>query len=333
MHAPSLATNYLGLKLSSPLIVGASPFCDNIDSASRLADAGASAIIMRSLFEEQIDYEQKALAYLLETPAESFAEATSYLPGFSEYQLAPDQYLKQIALLKKTLRIPVIASLNGHRPGGWTDYALKMEQAGADAIELNLYQLITDPRHSGDEIEADMLQTVREVAGSVKIPVAVKLSAFHTAPAQFALALEHAGAMGVVLFNRFYQPDFNLDELDVQPSLRLSDSTELLLRLRWLAVLSPLVRGSLSCTGGVHTKEDVVKALLAGADTVQLVSVLLKHGPGIMGLLREGLRLWMAEHDYRDVTQLRGALNLKRCPDPAAHERANYIKILQSWRV
>ena len=333
MHAPNLATSYLGLKLSSPLIVGASPFCDNIDSANRLADAGASAIIMRSLFEEQIDYEQKALSYLLETPAESFAEATSYFPAFSEYQLSPDYYLKQIALLKKTLRIPVIASLNGYRPGGWTDYAVKMEQAGADAIELNLYQLVTDPAQSGDEIEADMLQTVREVSGSVKIPVAVKLSQFHTAPAQFALALENAGAKGVVLFNRFYQPDFNLDELDVQPSLRLSDSTELLLRLRWLAVLSPHVKGSLSCTGGVHTKEDVIKALLAGADTVQLVSVLLKHGPGIMGLLREGLRLWMAEHDYHDVTQLRGALNLKRCPDPAAHERANYIRILQSWRI
>jgi len=333
MHAPKLTTNYLGLKLSSPLIVGASPFCDNIDAASRLADAGASAIIMRSLFEEQIDYEQKALSFLLETPAESFAEATSYFPGYSEYQLTPDHYLKQIGRLKSTLPIPVIASLNGHRPGGWTDYAVKMEQAGADAIELNLYQLITDPRQSGDEIEADMLQTVREVSGSVKIPVAVKLSAFHTAPAQFALALEHAGAKGVVLFNRFYQPDFNLDELDVQPQLKLSDSSELLLRLRWLAVLSPHVKGSLSCTGGVHTKEDVIKALLAGADTVQLVSVLLKHGPRMMALLRDGLRHWMAEHEYHDVAELRGALNLKRCPDPAAHERANYIRILQSWRI
>lgn len=330
---PNLTTDYLGLKLSSPLIVGASPYCDSIDAASRLADAGASAIVMRSLFEEQIDYEQKALSFLLETPAESFAEATSYFPGFSEYQLTPDHYLKQIGLLKSTLRIPVIASLNGYRPGGWTDYAVKLEQAGADAIELNLYQLITDPRVRGDEIEADMLQTVREVSGSVKIPVAVKISPFHTAPAQFALALEHAGAKGAVLFNRFYQPDFNLEELDVQPHLRLSDSTELLLRLRWLAVLSPHVKGSLSCTGGVHTKEDAIKALLAGAHTVQLVSVLLKHGPQVLSLLRDGLRQWMADHEYQDIAELRGALNLRRCPDPTAHERANYIKILQSWRI
>lgn len=333
MHAPNLSTTYLGLKLSSPLIVGASPFCDNVDAARRVADAGASAIVMRSLFEEQIDYEQRALSFLLETPAESFAEATSYFPGFSEYQLSPDQYLKQIGRLKSSLNIPVIASLNGHRPGGWTDYAVRMEQAGADAIELNLYQLITDPAQSGDELEADMLQTVRDVSHSVKIPVAVKLSPFHTAPAQFSLALEHAGAKGVVLFNRFYQPDFNLEELDVQPHLRLSDSTELLLRLRWLAVISPHLQGSLSCTGGVHHKEDVIKALLAGAHTVQLVSVLLKHGPRMISLLRDGLRQWMVEHEYHTVPELRGALNLRRCPNPAAHERANYIRILQSWRV
>lgn len=333
MHAPNLTTRYLGLKLSGPLVVGASPFCDSVDVARRLADAGASAITMRSLFEEQIDYEQKALSYLLETPAESFAEATSYFPGYSEYQLTPDHYLKQIERLKNSLPIPVIASLNGHRPGGWTDYAVRMEQAGADAIELNLYQLVTDPRQSGDEIEADMLQTVRDVAKSVKIPVAVKLSPFHTAPAQFVLALEHAGAKGVVLFNRFYQPDFNLEEFEVQPTLKLSDSSELLLRLRWLAVISPRLQGSLSCSGGVHTKEDVIKALLAGAHTVQLVSVLLKHGPGIMTLLRDGLRQWMAEHEYHDLSELRGALNLKRCPDPEAHERANYIRILQSWRI
>lgn len=329
----NLTTHYLGLNLSSPLIVGASPFCDHIDAACRLEDAGASAIVMRSLFEEQIDYEQRALSFLVETPAESFAEATSYFPGFSEYQLTPDQYLKQLSHLKATLRIPIIASLNGYRPGGWTDYALRMERAGADAIELNLYQLVTDPRTSGDEIEADMLETVRNVAGSVKIPVAVKISAFHTAPGQFALALEHAGAKGVVLFNRFYQPDFNLEDLDVRPHLRLSDSSELLLRLRWLAVLSPHVKGSLSCTGGVHTKEDVIKALLAGAHTVQLVSVLLKHGPQILSLLREGLRQWMVENEYATIAELCGALNLKRCPDPTAHERANYIRILQSWRV
>lgn len=328
-----LTTEYLGLKLKNPLMVGASPFCDNIDAASRLEDAGASAIVMRSLFEEQIDYEQRAMSYLIDTPAESFAEATSYFPGFSEYQLTPDHYLKQLGHLKGTLKIPVIASLNGYRPGGWTDYARKFEQAGADAIELNLYQLATDPLISGSEIEKGMLTTVHDVVSTVKIPVAVKLSAFHTAPAQFALSLEKAGAKGVVLFNRLYQPDFNLEDLEVQPHLRLSDSTELLLRLRWLAVISPHLEGSLACSGGVHNRDDVIKALLAGAHTVQLVSVLLKQGPGVLTMLLEGLRRWMEEHEYNSVNELRGALNLRRCPDPAAHERANYIRILQSWRV
>ena len=327
-----LTTNYLGLQLKNPLMVGASPFCDNLDAASRLEDAGASAIVMRSLFEEQIDHEQRALSFLLETPSESFAEATSYFPGYSEYQLSPDRYLKQIGHLKSTLKIPVIASLNGYRPGGWTDYARRFEQAGADAIELNLYQLATDPLASGNDIEQHMRETVQDVVDEVKIPVAVKISAFHTAPAQFALSLEKAGAKGVVLFNRFYQPDFNLEDLEVTPQLRLSDSTELLLRLRWLAVLSPHMQGSLACSGGVHHTEDVIKALLAGAHTVQLVSVLLKQGPGVLTVLLEGMRRWMDEHDYNNLDKLRGALNLRRCPDPAAHERANYIRILQSWR-
>lgn len=329
----NLTTHYLGLKLKNPLMVGASPFCDNLDAAVQLEEAGASAIVMRSLFEEQIDYEQKALSFLIDTPAESFAEATTYFPGYSEYQLTPDHYLRQLGLLKSTLKIPIIASLNGHRPGGWTDYANRLEQAGADAIELNLYQLVTDPNASGDQIEADMLETVHDVAVAVKIPVSVKISAFHTAPAQFAMSLEKAGARGVVLFNRFYQPDFNLEELDVYPHLRLSDSTELLLRLRWLAVLSPHLKASLACSGGVHTKEDLIKALLAGAHTVQIVSVLLKQGPGVLTVLLEGMRQWMKEHEYTNINELRGALNLRRCPDPEGHERANYIRILQSWRV
>jgi len=329
----NLQTNYLGLKLSNPLMVGASPFCDNLDAACRLEDAGAGAIVMRSLFEEQIDYEQRALSFLLETPAESFAEATTYFPGYSEYQLTPDHYLRQLGHLKSTLHIPVIASLNGCRPGGWTDYAHRLEQAGADAIELNLYQLVTDPKASALEVEENMRATVRDVVGTVKIPVSVKLSSFHTAPAQFALSLEQAGAKGVVLFNRFYQPDFNLEDLEVQPHLRLSDSSELLLRLRWLAVISPHMHGSLACSGGVHHTEDLIKALLAGAHTVQLVSVLLKHGPAGLTMLLEGLRRWMEGRDYTSLDELRGALNLKRCPDPAGHERANYIRILQGWRV
>jgi len=328
-----LSTHYLGLKLRNPLVVGASPFSDSVHAACQLQDAGASALVMRSLFEEQIDAEQRALTHHIEAASEGSAEATSYFPSFEEYQLTPDLYLKQIEHLKNSLTIPVIASLNGCRPGGWTNYAEKFAGAGADAIELNLYQLVTDPTVSADEVEADMLETVRSVASSVKIPVAVKLSAFHTSPAQFALALENAGAAGVVVFNRFYQPDLNIEELEVQAQLKLSDPSELLLRLRWLAILSPHVKGSLSATGGAHSADDIAKAILAGAHTVQLVSVLLKHGPRVLSTLLNGLQHWMGEHGYTSVEEFRGAMNLSRCPDPAAFERANYQRILQSWRV
>jgi dihydroorotate dehydrogenase (fumarate) len=329
----NLTTNYLGLKLENPLVVGASPFCDNVATARQLQDAGAAAIVMRSLFEEQIDAEQRALIHHVETSAESTAEATSFFPGFSEYQLTPDHYLRQIGHLKASVTIPVIASLNGCRPGGWTDYAKRFEAAGADAVELNLYQLVSDRAVAGDEIEADMLETVASVVRSVKVPVSVKLSPFHTSPAHFVAELEGVGAKGVVVFNRFYQPDFDIDELEVQPQLKLSDSSELLLRLRWLAILSPNMQGSLAVSGGVHTTEDLVKALLAGAHSVQLVSVLLRNGPRILTTLVDGLKHWLTERGYEGVDQLRGALNLKHCPDPSAFERANYIRILQSWRV
>jgi dihydroorotate dehydrogenase (fumarate) len=329
----NLTTPYLGLQLRSPLVIGASPFCDDAHVARQLQDAGAGAIVMRSLFEEQIEAEQGALVRNVEAAADSHPEASSYFPNFSEYQLSPERYLRQIEHLKATLTIPVIASLNGCHPGGWTEYATRMESAGASAIELNLYQLVTDPMLDADQIEADMLETVSHVTASVAIPVAVKLSPFHTSPVQFALSLERAGAAGVVLFNRFYQPDFDIDELEVKSTLKLSDPTELLLRLRWLAIMSPHVRGSLAATGGVHGFKDVVKAILAGAHAVQVVSVLLKHGPRFLSTMHDGMRHWMEEHDYADVADFRGAMNLSRCPDPAAFERANYQRILQSWRV
>ena len=329
----NLSTNYLGLKLANPLIVGASPFCDNTHVAHQLEDAGASAIVMRSLFEEQVDAEQRALVHHTEVTANSHSEGTSYFPNYDEYQLQPDQYLRQLEELKSSLRIPVIASLNGCRPGGWTDYARRLEGAGADAIELNLYHLVTDPERSAEEVETDMLLTVRNVVESVKIPLAVKISVFHTSLANFVTLLGSAGASGVVMFNRFYQPDFDLEEMEVQPQLKLSDSSELLMRLRWLSIISPRFRGSLAASGGVHCVEDVVKAILAGAHGVQLVSVLLKHGPRLLVTLLNGLRHWMEEHGYADLDQMRGAMNLRRCPDPAAFERANYQKILQSWRV
>ena len=329
----NLTTTYLRQELRSPLIVGASPFCDDVQVARRLQDAGAGAVVMRSLFEEQIIAEQRALLHHTDGVADSHSEASSYFPGFSEYQLSPDRYLAQIRDLKAALTIPVIASLNGVHPGGWTDYATLMEKAGADAIELNLYQLATDPEADADQIEADMLETVTRVVQVVRVPVAVKISPFHTSPAQFTIALERCGAAGVVLFNRLYQPDFNIDELEVVPHLTLSDSSELLMRLRWLAIISPHAQGSLACTGGVHRVEDALKAILAGAHGVQLVSVLLKHGPRFLTTLLEGLRAWMQEHGYNNLEELRGAMNHRRCPNPGAFERANYQRILQSWRV
>jgi dihydroorotate dehydrogenase (fumarate) len=328
-----LTTSYLGLTLRNPLVVGASPFADNLNAAIQLQDAGAGAIVMRSLFEEQLDFEQRALTHHIESPAESYAEATSYFPHYEEYQLTPDNYLRQIQQLKSALAIPVIASLNGSRPGGWTDYARRFEGAGADAIELNLYHLITDPHVGAAEVESDMIETVRSVTSVVKIPVAVKISAFHTSPAQFSLALEGAGAAGVVLFNRFYQPDLNIEELEAVPQLKLSDQSELLMRLRWLAIISPHLKGSLASTGGAHSAEDVIKAILAGAHTVQLVSVLLKHGPRFLSTILHGLKQWMEEHGYEKVDEFRGVMNLRRCPDAAAFERANYQRILQSWRI
>lgn len=328
----NLSTSYLGLPLSNPLIVGASPFCDHVHVAGQLQDAGAAAIVMRSLFEEQIDAEQRAL-FRNEESTESFSEASSFFPHVDEYQLTPDHYLRQLEHLKSALTIPVIASLNGTRPGGWIDYARRMESAGADAIELNLYQLVTDPTLSADEVESELIETVRSVVSFVRIPVAVKLSPFHTSLPHFTRQLDQVGAAGVVLFNRFYQPDFNLHDLETQSALRLSDSSELLLRLRWLGILSPRLNASLAASGGVHTADDIVKSILAGADAVQLVSVLLKHGPRILSTLLHNLRQWMQDHDYASVAEFRGALNHRRCPDPAALERANYVRILQSWRL
>lgn len=329
----NLTTKYLGLTLRNPLVVGGSPFGDDVAVASRLQEAGAAAIVVRSLFEEQINLEQRALSHHIESVAESTSEATSYFPEYEEYQLTPDRYLHQITRLKSALTIPVIASLNGQLPGGWVDYARKFESAGADALELNLYRLSTDPDVSGEEVEEAMIQTVREVVTSVRIPVAVKLSPFHASMSHFARLLDQAGVGGIVMFNRFYQADFDINELEVLPHLKLSDSSELLLRLRWLAIISPHVQCSLSSSGGAHTGNDIIKALLAGAHSVQLVSVLLKHGPGLLATFLRELEFWMTDHGYTAVDQFRGAMNLKRCPDPAAFERANYQRILQSWRI
>ncbi len=325
----NLATNYLGLKLRSPFIVGASPFCDDVHHALQLQDAGAGALVMRSLFEEQIENDPAAQ----HTPSADPTRPEANYPEFADYQLSPEQYLKQLRHLRKTLTIPVIASLNGHRPGHWIDFAEQLQEAGAAAIELNFYQVVTDPAIAADDIESEMLHTVRELAAAVSIPIAVKLSPFHTSLAQLALALELEGAAGVVLFNRFYQPDIDPEELDVQPQLRLSDPGELLLRLRWLAILSPQLRGSIAATGGIHTSAAVAKAILAGAHAVQLVSVLLRQGPHILSAINRDLQTWMVHHGFADLESFRGRLNLRRCPDAVAFERANYVRVMQSWKI
>lgn len=316
----NLSTNYLGLNLRSPLVVGASPLCDDADSARRLQDAGAGAVVLRSLFAEQV-------------PPPGLAAVASGMHPFQEYadyQAAAAPYLRQVVMLKQHLSIPVIASLNGHQRVAWTELAPQFEQAGADAIELNFYEIVTDSTLAADAIESEMLATVGAVASAVNIPVSVKLSPFHSALAQLAEALEIEGAAGLILFNRFYQPDIDVEEVKVRPVLHLSSPDELLLRLRWLAILSPRVRISLAAGGGIHTAGDAVKALLTGAHAVQLVSVLLRHGPHVLLTILEGIKQWMVAHEYASIGEFRGRLNHARSSDPAVFERANYLRVLRS---
>lgn len=321
----NLATNYLGLTLSSPFVVGASPYSDDLEMARRLEEAGASALVMRSLFAEQIAPRRS------NAPTRANGKTADMFDA-ADYQRSTEAYLRQLERLKKAVSIPIIASLNGQSPGRWAEFARQLERAGANAIELNFYRIVTDPAVAADDVETEMLEMAGSVSGAVQIPFAAKLSPFHTSVAQLAIALELTGAAGIVLFNRFYQPDVNTVELGVQPILRLSDPGELLLRLRWLAILSPLLRGSLSASGGIHSASGVVKAILTGAHTVQLVSVLLKHGPPVIGKLRQGLERWMRDHNYPSLEQFRGKLNLQQCPDSGAYERASYIRVLQTWK-
>jgi dihydroorotate dehydrogenase (fumarate) len=327
-----LSTTYLGFKLANPLMPGASPLVDDLDNVRRLEDAGAAAIVMHSLFEEQITREQLGDLYAVEMHEDSFAEALSYFPQPQEYRLGPDTYLEQLRKIKAAVRVPVIASLNGTSPAGWLDYAKLIEQAGADALELNVYYLATQAWETSESVERRTLESVRIVKGAVKIPVAVKLSPFYSALAHLAKQLDDGGADALVLFNRFYQPDIDVEELEVVPSLQLSDSSELLLRLRWLAILSGHIKGSLACSGGVHSPLDAVKAVMAGAHAVQLVSALLKRGPEYLSTVREGMERWMEEHEYSSITQMHASMSHQKSPNPQALERANYMKILQGWR-
>jgi len=329
----NLTTEYLGLKLKNPLMPGASPMVDDLDRVRRLEDAGASAIVMHSLFEEQINAEERAQLYHVEMHSESYGEALGYFPQAEDYQFAPDQYLVQIARIKAAVSVPVIASLNGVTPGGWLDYSKGMQQAGADAIELNFYDIPTNPDISAADVEARAVKVLSLIKKNVQIPVAVKLAPFFSSLPNFASKLVAAGANGLIFFNRFYQPDIDIEGLVVQPNLQLSTPAELRLRLRWLAIVSASVQTSFAASGGIQSASDALKAVMAGAHTVQLVGILLKRGPEYLQTVLHEFETWLEEHEYETMPQLRGCMNLKKTPEPAAFERANYVRILQGWRV
>jgi dihydroorotate dehydrogenase (fumarate) len=328
-----LETEYLGLKLDSPLMPGASPLPDSLDMVRRLEDAGASAIVMRSLFEEQITREMTGKIDVVDAHEESFAEALSYFPKASEFSLGPDEYLDQLRSICEAVSVPVIGSLNGITARGWLDYARQIEETGADALELNVYYLATDPAEDALAVERRTLEIVRAVRAALRIPIAVKLSPFFSALPHFVRQLEQAGADGLVLFNRFYQPDIDVENLEAEPTLQLSDPSELLLRLRWLAIVAPIVRFPVAVSGGVHSGMDAIKAVMAGASAVQVVSALLKKGPEHLRTIRLEMERWMEEHEYESLRQMLGSMSLAHCPDPNAFSRANYMRILQSWRV
>jgi dihydroorotate dehydrogenase (fumarate) len=328
-----LSTTYLGLNLRNPLVASASPLSKKIDKARKLEEAGISAIVMYSLFEEQIIKESLELDHYLSRGTDSFPEAPTHLPDGGLYGISPERYLDQVAGLKKALSIPVIGSLNGVSKGGWTNYARKIQEAGADALELNMYYLVTDPEMTSAEIEERQVELVAEIRSAVTIPLAVKLGPFLTSVPHFAKRLVEAGADGLVLFNRFYQPDFDLDELEIVHSLDLSTSADLRLPLRWISILYGKVNADLALTSGVHTSRDVLKAMMAGAQVAMIASELLWDGsPQRVKDILNQTRIWMEEHGYVSIRQMQGSMSQKSVSNPAAFERANYMKVLNSFR-
>lgn len=323
-----LSTTYLGLKLRTPLVPAASPLSEDIDNIKRMEDAGASAVVLYSLFEEQLRRDRVELAEALEHGTFSTPEALTYFPEPEEFHLGPEEYLKHISRAKAAVNIPVIASLNGSSPGGWTHYAKAIQLAGADALELNIYYIPTDMDLSSAEVEQAYIDILKAVKRAVNIPVAVKLSPFFTNFAYMARRLEQAGADGLVLFNRFYQPDIDLESLEVKPSILLSTPMAMRVPLRWLALLFGKLPISLAATSGIHRASDVLKMLMAGADVTMLCSTLIRHGVSQISVIERDLLAWMEEHEYTSVTQLKGSLSQKNCPEPSAFERAQYMRAI-----
>lgn len=327
-----LTTTYLGLPLKNPIVPSASPLAEKIENIVQMAEAGAAAVVMHSLFEEQITQQSQMLDHYLSYGAESFAEALDYFPDMMSYNIGPDEYLEHIRKAKMAVDIPIIGSLNGVSTGGWIDYARRIEQAGADGLELNIYYIPTDIGMPGSEVEQMYLDIVKDVKQSISIPVAVKLSPYFSATANMAARLAEVGADGLVLFNRFYQPDFDLETLDVVPHLILSNGHELRLPLRWVAILYGRVPVDLAITSGVHNHEDVLKGMMAGAKVTMMTSELLRHGIGRIFDILQGIQFWMETHEYESIKQMQGSMSQKNVGEPAAFERANYMRVLQSWR-
>jgi dihydroorotate dehydrogenase (fumarate) len=327
-----LSTTYMGLKLNHPVVASASPLSSTVDGIKRLEDAGAAAVVMFSLFEEQIRQENAAFEYLMESGTESFAESLSYFPAVDDYHVGTESYLEILRRASESTAIPIIASLNGVTNEGWVDYARQMQQAGAQGIELNVYYIPADLSLSGRDVEQRYVDVLKAVKAAVTIPVALKLSPFFSAMGEMAKRFDAAGANALVLFNRFYQPDFDLEKLEVRTNLELSTPNEIRLPLLWIAILYGRIDASLAATGGVHSATEIIKYLMAGADVVMTTSALLKNGPGYLSTLVDNLKAWMEKHDYDSVTQLQGSMSQKNVADPTAFERANYIKILESYK-
>ncbi len=327
-----LSTTYLGLTLRTPLVASASPLSRDLEGLRRLEDAGASAIVLYSLFEEQLRQEAADLDYHLAAGTESFAESLTYFPQASEFQTGPEGYLEHIRKAKAATRIPIIASLNGSTLGGWTDFARRIEEAGADALECNIYYIPTDPDLESAEVEQTYLDILGAVKDAVEIPVAVKLSPFFSNMANMAKRLDEVGADGLVLFNRFYQPDIDLEELELRPNVLLSTPQSLRLPLTWIGILYGRVRAALAATGGVHGAEDAIKLLMVGANVTMLCSALMRNGINHIRHVERGLREWMEEHEYESVRQMQGSMSQMRCPDPGAFERAQYMRAVKGMQ-